>query len=64
MKDPFNGKTEKRCSPPHLTGHEVYEMDKDVHAVLGKRKITGRNIEEDNIWKKQSIFWSYHIRKT
>jgi hypothetical protein len=43
--------------PPHLTGHVVYEMVKDVHIVLGKRKRTGKNTEEDNMWKKQSIFW-------
>jgi hypothetical protein len=43
--------------PPHLTGHEVDEMVKDVHVVLGKRKRTGKNTEEDNMWKKQSIFW-------
>jgi hypothetical protein len=38
MKYQFNGNTEKRRPPPHLTGHEVYEMVKDVHVVLGKRK--------------------------
>jgi hypothetical protein len=36
MKDQFNGNTEKRRPPPHLIGHEVYEMVKDVHVVLGK----------------------------
>jgi hypothetical protein len=64
MKDQFNGNTERRRSPPHLTGHEVYEMVKDVHVVLGKRKRTSKNTEEDDMWKKQSIFSSYHIRKT
>jgi hypothetical protein len=49
MKDQFNGKTEKRRHPPHLTGHEVYEMVKDVHVVLGKWKRTGKNIEEDDM---------------
>jgi hypothetical protein len=57
MTDQFNGKTEKRRSPPHLTGHEVYEMLKDVHVVLDKWKMIGKNIKEDDIWKKQSIFW-------
>jgi hypothetical protein len=38
MKDQFNGNTEKRHPPPHLIGHEVYEMVKDVHVVLGKGK--------------------------
>jgi hypothetical protein len=57
MKDQFNGNTKKRCPPPHLKGHEVYEIVKDVHVVLGKRKMTGKNTEEDDMWKKQSIFW-------
>jgi hypothetical protein len=56
MKDQFNGNTEKRHPPPHLIGHEVYEMVKDVH-VLGKQKRTGKNTEEDDMWKKQTIFW-------
>jgi hypothetical protein len=49
MKDQFNGKTKKKCPPPHLTCHEVYEMVKDVHVVLVKRKWTGKNIEEDDM---------------
>jgi hypothetical protein len=57
MKNQFNDNTEKRRPPPHLTGHEVYEMVTDVHVVLGKRKTTGKKIEEDDMWKKQSIFW-------
>jgi hypothetical protein len=57
MKDQFNGKTKKRHPPPHLTGHEVYEMVKNVHDVLGKRKRTAKNNEEDDMWKKKSIFW-------
>jgi hypothetical protein len=57
MKVQLNGNTEKRCPPPHLTGHEVYEMVKDVHVVLGKRKRTSKFTEEDDMWKKQSIFW-------
>jgi hypothetical protein len=52
MKDQFNVNTEKRRPSPHLIGHEVYEMVKNVHAVLGKRKRTCKNIEEDNMWKK------------
>jgi hypothetical protein len=65
MNDQFNGNTEKRHPPPHLTGHEVYEMVKDVHVVLGKRKRTGKNTEENDMWKKQSNFFrSYYIRKT
>jgi hypothetical protein len=48
MKDQFNGNTKKRHPPPHLIGHEVYEMVKDVHVVLSTRKRTGQNIEENN----------------
>jgi hypothetical protein len=57
MKYQFNGNTEKRRPPPHLIGHEVYERVKDVHVVLGKWKRTGKNTEEDDMYKKQSIFW-------
>jgi hypothetical protein len=32
-------------------------MVKGVHVVLGKQKRTGKNTEEDDMWKKQSIFW-------
>jgi hypothetical protein len=32
-------------------------MVKDVHVVLGKRKRTDKNTEEDDMWKKQLIFW-------
>jgi hypothetical protein len=57
MNDTFNGNTEKRHPPPNLTGHEVYEMVKDVHVVLGKQKKSSKNTGEDDMWKKQSIFW-------
>jgi hypothetical protein len=49
MKDQFNCNTEKRRSPSHLTGHEVYEIVKDVHNVLGKQKMTDKNTEEDDM---------------
>jgi hypothetical protein len=52
MKDQFNGNTEKRRPPPHLTGHEVYEMVKDLHVVVGKQKMTSKNTEEDDMWNK------------
>jgi hypothetical protein len=45
------------CPPPHLTGYEINEMVKDVHVVLGKQKRTNKNTKEDDMWKKQSIFW-------
>jgi hypothetical protein len=57
MKDKFNGNNEKRCPPPHLTSHEVYEMVKDVHVILGKQKRTSKNTSKDDMWKKHSIFW-------
>jgi hypothetical protein len=52
MKYQFNGNTEKSLPPPHLIGHEVYEMVEDVHVVLGKWKRTGKKTEEDDMWKK------------
>jgi hypothetical protein len=64
MKDKFNGNNEKRRLPPHLTGHKVYEMVKDVHVILGKWIKTGKNSGEDDMWKKQLIFRSYRIGKT
>jgi hypothetical protein len=57
MKDKFNTNTEKWHPPPHLTYHEVYEMVKDAHVVLGKQRRTDKNTEEDDMWKKESIFW-------
>jgi hypothetical protein len=56
MKDKFNGNIEKRRPPPHVTGHEVYEMVKDVYVVLSKWKRTGKNTGKDDMWKKQLIF--------
>jgi hypothetical protein len=41
--------TEKMRPLPYLTGLEVYEMVKGVHIVLGKRKRTVKNIEEDDM---------------
>jgi hypothetical protein len=49
MKDQLNRNTKKRRPPPHLTGHEVYEMVKDIHVVLGKQKMTDKNTEEDDM---------------
>jgi hypothetical protein len=57
MKGQFNGNTEKRRPPLHLMGHEVYEIVKNVHVVLGKRKRTSKNTEEVDMWKKQLIFF-------
>jgi hypothetical protein len=52
MNDQFNGNIEKRHPPLHFKGLEVYEMVKDVHVVLGKWKMTDKNTEEDDMWKK------------
>jgi hypothetical protein len=52
MKNQFNGNTKKRSPPPHLTSHEVYKMIKDVHVILDKWKMTDKNTEEDDMWKK------------
>jgi hypothetical protein len=49
MKNQFNDNIEKRHPPPHLIGHEVYEMVKNVHVILGKWKRTTKNNEEDDI---------------
>jgi hypothetical protein len=56
MNDQFNVNTERRRPLPHFTGHEVYEMVKNVHVVLHKWKRTDKKTEEDDMWKKQSIF--------
>jgi hypothetical protein len=53
----YHSNTERRCPPPHLTCHEFYKMVKDIYVVLGKRKRTDKKIKEDDMWKKQSIFW-------
>jgi hypothetical protein len=56
--DQFNGNTKKRCPPLHVTSHEIYEMVKDVHVILCMWKKTGKNTEEEeDMWKKQLIFW-------
>jgi hypothetical protein len=49
MKNQFNDNTEKSHPPPHLIGHEVYEMVKNVHVILGKWKRTAKNNEEDDM---------------
>jgi hypothetical protein len=64
MKDQFNGNTEKSRPPPHLTGHEVYEMVKDVHVVLDKRKRTGKNTEKMTCGRSSQFFRSYRIGRT
>jgi hypothetical protein len=63
MCDHFNGKAEKRRPPPQFSGRDVYGMVKNVHVVLSKRKRKKKRkkgkkviIEEDEMWKKQSIF--------
>jgi hypothetical protein len=63
MNDKFNGNTEKMCPPPHLTGHEVYEIVNDVHDILGKQKRTSKNTSEDDIWKIGPAKFSESIRQ-
>jgi hypothetical protein len=57
MKDQFNGKTKKMRPSPHIIGHEVYEMVKDIHVVHGKQKRTGMNIEEGDM--RGRPYWKY-----
>jgi hypothetical protein len=52
----LNGEIEKRHPPLHFTCFAVYEMVKNIHVILGKQKKTDKNIEEDDMWKKQSFF--------
>jgi hypothetical protein len=50
MKDQFNGKTEERHSPLNFTGHKVYEIVRmSMLSLLSKKKMTGMNIEEDDM---------------
>jgi hypothetical protein len=64
MKDQFNGMTKTRRPPPHLIGHEVYEMVKNVHVVLGKWKRTSKNIEKISCGRSSQFSEIYHIGKT
>jgi hypothetical protein len=64
MKDQFNGNTERRLPPPHLTSHEVYEMVKDVHTVLGKRKRLKRILKKMTCGRSNRFFGSYLIGKS
>jgi hypothetical protein len=61
MNDQFNSNTEKRRPLTHLTDHEVYEMIKNVHVELGKQKMTSKFTEEDDMWKKKSIFFGVTV---
>jgi hypothetical protein len=64
MNDQFNGYTEKRRPPPHLTCHEVYEMVKDVHIVLGNRNGLARILKRMTCGRSNRFFGSYRITKT
>jgi hypothetical protein len=50
MQDQFNGNTEKRHPPPHITGHKVYEMVKDVHVDLNRQE-----------YKSESFMLAKHV---
>jgi hypothetical protein len=56
MTDQFNGNTERGHPPPHLKGHEVYKMVKDVHVVLGKRKRTARILNKMTCGRSNQFF--------
>jgi hypothetical protein len=64
MKDKFNGNTEKRRPPPYLTGHEVYEMVKDVMLSLVSGKGLARILAKMTCGRSNQFFGSYHIGKT
>jgi hypothetical protein len=61
MKDKFNSNTEKRHPPPHLTGHEVYEMVKDVHVALVSGKGLARILKKMTCGRSNRFFGSYRI---
>jgi hypothetical protein len=63
MKDQFNGNTEKRHPPLHLTGHEVYEMVKDVHVVLGKQKGPARILKKMTCGKSNRFLGSTVLKR-
>ena len=56
MMDQFNGEIEKRYPPLHFSGHDVYEMVKDVYVVLGKGEKASKSAKNE-MWKKKSIQW-------
>jgi hypothetical protein len=64
MKDQYNGNIEKSHPPPHFTGHEVYEMVKDVHVVLGTWKGLARILKKMAYRRSNQVFGSYRIGKT
>jgi hypothetical protein len=64
MKDQFNGKTEKRRPPPHLTSHEVYEMVKDAMLSSVSRKGLSRILKKMTCERSNRFFGSYRIGKT
>ena len=61
MKDPwrndkknFNGRIERRQKPRELTGHEVYEIVRDLEVVAGKAQPAG---PDGLTYKRRSVFW-------
>jgi hypothetical protein len=46
MRDQFNGNTEKRHPPLHVTGHEVYKMVKNVLLSLVSGKCWARILKK------------------
>jgi hypothetical protein len=64
MKDQFNGNTEKRHPPPHLTGHEVYKMVKDVHVSLISGRGLAKVLKKMTCVRSNQFLGSYCIGKT
>jgi hypothetical protein len=64
MNDKFNGKTEKRRPPAHLTGHEVYEMVK--MSILSSVSVKGlaRILKKMACGRSSRFFGNYRIGKT
>jgi hypothetical protein len=64
MKDKFNGNTEKRHPPPHLTGYEVYKMVRMSMFSLVSRKGLARILAKMTCGRSSRFFGSYCIGKT
>jgi hypothetical protein len=64
MKDQFNGKTENSHLAPPFTGHEVYEMVKDIHMSVVSGKGLARILKKMTCERSKRFFGSYRIGKT
>jgi hypothetical protein len=64
MNYQFNGKIEKRHPPPHLTGHEVYEMVRMSMLSTVSRKGLARILKKMTYGRSSLFFGSYRHGKT